>query len=118
MIAIPLQVLVSMEGCTVDCNREGMVCLGCDQGIQEGNSTIVLVTFDGKLYCWINAVDMIQKYLFIGLLVKDTGVIHIPEPIPRGVGADHSASPSKCSIYKLATIGHTGETIGAPSTCS
>ena len=73
-----------MGGLAVDCNREGMVCLGCDQGIQEGNSTSVLVTFDSKLYCWINAVDMVQKYLFIGLLLNDPSVIHIPEPIHRG----------------------------------
>ena len=72
-----------MAGLVVDCNREEMVCLGCDQGIQEGNSTIVLVTFNSKLYCWINAIDMVQKYLFIGLLLNDPSVIHIPEPIPR-----------------------------------
>ena len=66
----------------VNCNREGMVYLRFDQGIHEGNSTIVLVTFDSELYWCINTVYMIQKYLFIGLLLNDTGVIHIPETIP------------------------------------
>ena len=117
MIAISLQVLVSMGGLAVNCNREGMVCLGCDQGTEEGNSTIVLVTLNIELYCWISAVNMIQEYLFIGLLLNDTSAIHIPEPISRGVGADCIASPSKYSIYKLATIGLTREPIAAPSTC-
>ena len=112
MIAIPLKVLVSMGGLAVDCSREGMVCLGCDQCIQEGNNIIVLVTFDSELYCWINVVHMIQKYMFIGLLLNGPCVIHIPEPVPRGVGEDCSASLSNSSLYKLATLDLPGNPLG------
>ena len=64
-----------------------MVCMGSDQGIQEGNSTIVLVAFDCELYCWIDTIYMIQEYLFVGLLLNDKGVIHIPEPMPGWGGS-------------------------------
>ena len=36
----------------------------------------------------------------------------------EGWEADLRASPSKCSIYRLATIGLTGDPIAIPSTCS
>ena len=54
----------------------------------------------------------------MGLLVDDPCVIHKPIPKPRGWEADLSASLSKCSMYRLATIGLTGDPIAAPSTCT
>ena len=56
--------------------------------------------------------------MFVGFLVDDTFVIHIPAPEPGGWGAVLRAFCSDYSIYKLATIGLTGEPMAAPSTCS
>ena len=50
--------------------------------------------------------------------MDDKGVIHIPVPEPGGWGAVLRAFCSKYSIYRLATIGLTGEPTAAPSTCS
>ena len=71
-----------MDGFAVNCNGKGMVCLGFSQGMQERNSPNFQVTFDCELYWWIYNVDMVHKYLFIGLLLNDKNVIHIPEPMP------------------------------------
>ena len=118
MVTILLQVLLSMDGFAVNCNREGMVCLQCDQGIREEDSPIVLVAFDCELYFWIYTADMIQKYLYIGLLLDDKSVIHIPEPMPGRVGGQTVELP-------LPNVPCTGwlqldlleKPIGAPSTC-
>ena len=61
---------------------------------------------------------MIQEKLLVGLLLNDPSVIHKPIPIPGGCKADLSASPSKCSMYRLATMGLTSDPIAVPSTCS
>ena len=73
-------------------------------------------TFYCKLNCWINATDVLQKFLFMGLLLDDPSVILIPKP--RGLEADQRVSLSKCSIYRLANIGLAGEPTATPSTCS
>ena len=51
-------------------------------------------------------------------LLDDKCVIHIPAQEPGGCGAVLRAFCSKYSIYKLATIGLTGEPIATPLTCS
>ena len=71
-----------------------------------------------NLIAWFYIINMTQEQFFLGLLLKDKGVIHKPKPIPKGVEADCMASLSKCSIYRLATIWLTGDPIAAPSTCS
>ena len=61
---------------------------------------------------------MLKEALFVGLLVDDNGVIYIPVPEPGGCGAVLRAFCSKYSMYKLATMGLTGEPMAGPSTCS
>ena len=66
----------------------------------------------------VNTVNVLKEALFVGFLVDDKGVIYIPAPEPRGWGAVLRAFCSKYSMYKLATMGLTGEPMAAPSTCS
>ena len=117
-MTIPLQVLVSMDGFVVHFYAKGVVCLQFDQGVKKRDSPILLITFYSELYCWIYTVNMIQKKVFMGLLLDDPCTIHKPEPIAGGLEADLRTSLSKCSIYRLATIGLTGDPIATPSTCS
>ena len=92
--------------------------LGLTKVSRTGIAPILLITFDSELYSWTNTVNMIQNKFFMDLLLNDPCVIHKPIPKPRGWEADMSTSLSKCSMYKLATIGLTGGHIAAPSICS
>ena len=86
--------------------------------VQEGDGTILLVVLYCKPNGRVNTVYMLEEALFISFLVDDKGVIHIPAPELRGLGAVLRAFCSKYSMYKLATMGLTGEPMAAPSTCS
>ena len=86
--------------------------------VQEGDGTILLVVLYCKPNGRVNTVDVLKEALFVGFLVDDKSVTHIPAPELRGVGAVLRAFCSKYSMYKLATIGLTGEPMAAPSTCS
>ena len=88
------------------------------KGIKEGDSPIALSTFHCKLDYLINAVNVIQECLFMGLWLDDPCVIHKPVPYLGGLIADARAFLSKYSMYRLATMGLTSEPIAAPSTCS
>ena len=61
-----------------------MVYLWGSEGVKNGNGPISLSTFYYKLNCWINAIDMLQKFLFMGPLLDDPGIIQIPTPKPGG----------------------------------
>ena len=65
-----------------------------------------------------DTVYVLKKALFVGFLVYDKGVIYIPAPELRGWGAVLRAFCSKYSMYRLATMGLTGEPMAASSTCS
>ena len=69
-------------------------------------------------YCWIYTVNMVQKKLLLGLLLDDPCVIHKLNQYLEGLEAVLRASLSKCSIYRLATIGLISNPIATPSTCS
>ena len=85
--------------------------------VQEGDRPILLVVLYCKPYGRVNTVDVLKEALFVGFLVDDKGVIYIPTPEP-GVGAVLRAFCSRYSMYKVATMGLTGEPMAAPSTCS
>ena len=59
---------------------------GFDNGVQEGDGPILLVVFHCKLYSRVNTVYVLKEALFVGFLMDDKGVIHIPAPEPCGVG--------------------------------
>ena len=89
-----------------------------DNSIQEGDGPILLIVLYCKPYGRVNTVDIFKEALFVGFLVDDKSVIHIPVPEPVGWGADLKAFCSKYSMYRLATMGLTREPMAAPSTCS
>ena len=83
-----------------------------------GDGTILLIVLYCKPYGRVNTVYVLKEALFIGFLVDDKGVIHIPAPEHGGWGAVLRAFYSKYFMYKLVTMGLTGEPMAAPSTCS
>ena len=89
-----------------------------NNSIQEGDGAILLVVLYCKPYGRVNTVDVLKEAFFISFLVDDKGVIYIPVPEPGGWGAVLRAFCSKYSMYRLATMGLTGEPMAAPSTCS
>ena len=84
-MTIPLQVLVCVCGFPVYSVRECVISLKFDNGIQEGDGTILLVVLHCKLYSRVNTVDVLKEALFVDFLVDDNGVIHKPTPEPRGI---------------------------------
>ena len=56
-------------------------------GVQEGDGPILLVVLHCKFNGRVNTVNVLEEALFIGFLVDNKGVIHIPAPEPRGWGA-------------------------------
>ena len=60
--------------------------LWLDNSVQEGNGTILLVVLYCKPYGRVNTVYVLQETLFIGFLVDNKGVIHIPAPELWGWG--------------------------------
>ena len=89
-----------------------------NNSIQEGDGAIILVVLYCKPYGRVNTVDVLKEPLFVDFLVDNKGVIHIPVPELGGWGAVLRAFCSKYSMYRLATMGLTGEPMAAPSTCS
>ena len=85
---------------------------------KKGMDPSSLLSSTVNLMAGVNTVYVLKEALFVGFLVDDKGVIHIPAPKPGGWGAVLRAFCSKYSIYKLATMGLTGELMATPSTCS
>ena len=75
-----------MGGLVVHSNGKGIVCLRYFQGIKERNGPISLIIFHCKFDCQIYAIDMVQKCLFMSLLLDDPSIIHKPKPILGRVG--------------------------------
>ena len=84
---------------------------------RKGMAPSCLFFFHSKLDGWVHIVDMFQKVLFMFFLLDDKGVIHMSQPKSGGGGCSE-AVPSKCSMYRLATIGLTRDPMATPSTCS
>ena len=107
-----------MCGFPVHSDGQCAISLLFDKHVQEGDGPILLVVLHCKPYGRVNTVDVLKEALFVGFLVDDKGVIHKPVPEPGGLGAVLRAFCSKYSMYRLATIGLTGEPMAAPSACS
>ena len=86
MVAVPLQVLVSMSGFPVHSDGQCAFSLWFNNGVQEGDGPILLVVLCCKLYGRVNTVYVLKEALFVDFLVNDKGVIHIPAPEPGGWG--------------------------------
>ena len=108
-----------MCGFPVYSNGQRTISLWFDNSVQERDGAILFVVLYCKPYGRVNTVDVLKEALFVGFLVDDKGVIYIPAPeLGGGWGAVLRAFCSKYSMYKLATMGLTGEPMAAPSTCS
>ena len=94
------------------------ISLWFDNSVQEGDGPIFLCVLYCKPYGRVNTVNVLKETLFIDFLVDGKGVIYIPVLELGGVGAVLRAFCSKYSMYRLATMGLTGEPMAAPSTCS
>ena len=97
-----------MCGFPVYSDRQRTISLWFNNSVQEGDGTILLVVLYCKPNDRVNTVYVLEEALFVGFLVDDKGVIHIPAPELRRVGAVLRAFCSKYSMYKLATMGLTG----------
>ena len=58
------------------------ISLRFNNSVQEGDGPILLVVFYCEPYGRVNTV--LKEALFVGFLVDDKGVIHIPAPEPGG----------------------------------
>ena len=65
---------------------------------KKGMDPILLVVLNCKFNGRVNTVDVLEEALFVGFLVDDKGVIHIPAPEPGGWGAVLRAFCSKYSM--------------------
>ena len=65
---------------------------------KKGMDPSSLIVLHCKFYGRVNTVYVLEEALFIGLLVDNKGVIHIPAPEPGGWGAVLRAFCSKNSM--------------------
>ena len=77
---------------------QSTISLWFDNGIQEGDGTIILVVFHCKLNGQVNTINVLKEVLFVIFLLDDTCVIQIPKPHSRGWVATLRAFCSKYSI--------------------
>ena len=98
MVTVPLQILVSMCGFPVYSYGQRTINLWLDSSVQEGDGTILLVVLYCKPYSRVNTVYVLKETLFIGFLVDNKGVIHIPVPELGGWGQylEHFAPSTPC----------------------
>ena len=75
-----------MSGFSVHSDGQCAISLWFDNGVQEGDGPILLVVLHCKPYGRVNTVYVLKEALFVGFLVDDKGVIHIPVPEPGGGG--------------------------------
>ena len=79
-MAVPLWVMVCVGRFPVYINGQIAISLWFNNGVQEGDGTILHVVLHCKLDGWINTVDVLLGVLFVDFLLDDKCVIHIPAP--------------------------------------
>ena len=88
-----------------------------NNSVQEGDRAILLVVLYCKPYGRVNTVDVLKEALFVASLwMTKVSSTYLHQNL--GVGAVLRAFCSKYSMYRLATMGLTGEPMAAPSTYS
>ena len=80
------EVMVCMCGFPVYSNGQRTISLWFNNSVQKGDGPILLVVLYCKTYGRVNTVYVLKEALFVGFLVDDKGVIHIPAPELRRVG--------------------------------
>ena len=71
-----------MCGFPVHNYEQSTISLWFDNSVQEGDGPILLLVLYCKPYSRVNTVNVLKEALFVGFLVDDKGVIHIPAPEP------------------------------------
>ena len=98
MVTVPLEILVSMCGFPVHSYGQSTISLWFDNSVQEGDGPILLVVLYCEPYSRVNTLNVLKEALFVGFLVDDKVVIHIPVPELGGWGAVLRAFCSKYSM--------------------
>ena len=86
MVTVPLEILVSMCGFPVHSYGQSTISLWFDNSVQEGDGPILLVVLYCEPYSRVNTLNVLKEALFVGFLVDDKVVIHIPVPELGGGG--------------------------------
>ena len=86
MVTVPLLILVSMCEFPVHSYGQCAISLWFDNSVQEGDGPFLLVVLYCEPYSRVNTVNVLNDALFVGFLVEDKGVIHIPVPELGRVG--------------------------------
>ena len=70
--------MVCMCGFPVNSYGQRTISLWFDNSVQEGVGTILLVVLYCEPYRRVNTINVLKEAMFVGFLVDDKGVIHIP----------------------------------------
>ena len=86
MVTVLLYILICVGRFPIQNDRQSTIKFWFNNGIQEGDGTILLVIFHCKLYGQVNTINVFKEALFVIFLLDDKCVIHIPQSHPRQVG--------------------------------
>ena len=67
IVAVPLQILVSVNWFSNDSGNQAAIRLCDDQGVQKGQRTICFGVLSKELYAFIYGVDVIEKFFFVSI---------------------------------------------------
>ena len=107
MVAVPLQIQVSVGWFSVHCSADTTIRLVHDQSVQKRHGSITPAIFHSELNSIINGVDMLYETVLVCRLDDHECVMYIFFHRLGGYGAVLRTCASNASIYKFATIGLT-----------
>ena len=107
-----------MCGFPVHSYGQSTISLCFDNSVQEGDGTILLVVLYCEPYSKVNTINMLKEAMFVGFLVDDKGVIHIPVTELGGWGAVLSLRVLSLSNRSLMMLraGSTGTEVNKADT--
>ena len=80
MVAVPLQLQISVGWLSIHCSAEATIWLRYDQSIQKRHGPITLTFFHGELDSIINGVDVLYEPILLCSLDDHKCVIYKPSP--------------------------------------
>ena len=69
-----------MDELAIHCDRQAIISLWFDNGVQEKNGTVLLVVFHCKPHGWVNTINVFLEVLFLLFLLDQECVIQISKP--------------------------------------
>ena len=117
VVRVEEQVLVCVCGFAVNTYTQGSVFFDANFAVEKRQG-IVLDVFPGELDVIVHRVDVFCEWLHLVGFDLHPSVIHIAKP-KAGLTPwnESSALRSTSSMYRLATIGDTGEPMAQPCFC-